>query len=68
MAIGATPRAAAEQSLNLGPVSRLAREVGPAFHARIVDAIEQALAPLAAADRIGRPVRLDLGGDGVARG
>jgi len=51
IAIGATPRAAAEHSLNLGPASRLAREVGPAFHARIVDAIEQALVPLAAADR-----------------
>ena len=47
---GASAREAARNALQLGPVSRLAREVGPAHTDTIVAAIERALAPLAAAD------------------
>ena len=49
-ASGASAREAAQNSLQIGPVSRLAREVGPAHTDMLVDAIERALAPLAAAD------------------
>lgn len=47
---GASAREAAQNSLQLGPVSRLAREAGPAHTDTLVAAIERALAPLAAAD------------------
>lgn len=49
-ASGASAREAAQNSLQIGPVSRLAREVGPAHTATLLDAIDRALAPLAAAD------------------
>ena len=49
-ASGASAREAALNSLQIGPVSRLAREAGPAHTDRLVDAVERALAPLAAAD------------------
>lgn len=48
--VGASPAAAAAYSLRVGPVSRFAREVGPQHEATIAAAVEQALAPLAAAD------------------
>lgn len=56
LTLGATPRAAAEGAMRLGPLSRLARELGPERHPAIVDAVERALAPLAA---IGGTVRLN---------
>src|SRR5204863_1452758 len=46
--IGATPRAAAENVVKVGPVARLIREVGAEHRPVIVDAIERALAPIAA--------------------
>jgi SAM-dependent methyltransferase len=46
----ASAREAAFNSLQLGPVSRLLREVGPAHTDTFLVAIEHALAPLAAAD------------------
>ena len=49
-ASGASAREAALNSLQIGPVSRLAREAGPAHTDRLVDAVERALAPLAATD------------------
>jgi hypothetical protein len=48
--IGATPRAAAENAVQIGPVSRLVREVGAEHLPVILDAVERALAPLAAPD------------------
>ena len=48
--LGATPRLAAENAVRVGPTSRFAREAGDAALPRIVDAIERALVPLAAAD------------------
>jgi hypothetical protein len=48
--LGATPRAAAENSLRLGPTGRLVREVGAEHEAAIVDAVEAAFMPLAAPD------------------
>jgi len=48
--IGASPRAAAESALQVGPVSQLARDAGPSQAALLADAVERALAPLAAAD------------------
>ncbi len=50
IALGATPRSAAESAVQIGPVSRLVREVGVEHLPIIVDAVERALAPLAAAD------------------
>ncbi len=50
LTLGATPRAAAEASVQIGPVSRLVREAGPAHLPVIQDAVERALAPLAAPD------------------
>ena len=50
MRLGASARDAAASSLQLGPVARLAREVGPAHAGTMAAAIEQALTPLAAAD------------------
>jgi ubiquinone/menaquinone biosynthesis C-methylase UbiE len=46
--LGATPRSAAEGVVQIGPVSRLVREVGAEHLPIIVDAIERTLAPLAA--------------------
>ena len=48
--LGATPRVAAENAAGFGPVSRLLREVGSAHLPILLDAMEQALGPLAAAD------------------
>lgn len=48
--IGATPRAAAENAVQIGPVSRLVREVGAEHLPIILDAVERTLAPLAAPD------------------
>jgi SAM-dependent methyltransferase len=48
--LGSSVRDAAEHSLQIGPVSRLAGEAGPAHHGAITAAIERALAPRAAAD------------------
>ncbi len=45
--LGATPRTAAEGAVQMGPVSRLVREVGVDHLPIIVDAIEQTLNPLA---------------------
>src|SRR2546428_1366753 len=48
--LGATPRAAAENAVQIGPVSRLVREVGAKHLPVILDAVERTLAPLAAPD------------------
>ena len=48
--LGATPRAAAEATVRIGPTSRFVREVGSEHLPAIVDAVEKALAPLAAPD------------------
>ena len=48
--LGATPHDAAGALMRIGPVARLVREVGAVHQPVIVDAVEQALAPLAAAD------------------
>jgi SAM-dependent methyltransferase len=50
IALGATPRAAAESVVQVGPVSRLVREMGAEHLPIILDAVERALAPLAAPD------------------
>ena len=50
ISIGATPRSAAESVVQVGPVSRLVREVGAEHLPIIVDGVERALAPLAAPD------------------
>jgi hypothetical protein len=50
IAIGATPRSAAESVVQVGPVSRLVREMGAEHLPIILDAVERALAPLAAPD------------------
>jgi len=50
ISIGVTPRSAAESVVQVGPVSRLVREVGAEHLPIIVDAVERALAPLAAPD------------------
>jgi hypothetical protein len=49
-ALGASAHEAALNCLQIGPVSRLLREVGAAHQATIVDAIETALKPHAGAD------------------
>jgi len=46
--LGATPRAAAERVIQIGPVSRLVRESGVEHLPIILDAVERTLAPLAA--------------------
>jgi SAM-dependent methyltransferase len=46
--LGATPRSAAEGVVQMGPVSRLVREVGVEHLPIVVDAIERVLVPLAA--------------------
>jgi SAM-dependent methyltransferase len=48
--IGASAAQATASLLRLGPVSGLARELGPAHEPAIAAAVEQALRPLAAAD------------------
>ena len=48
--LGATPRAAAEGSLRIGPTSRFVREVGIEHEQTVLDAVERALTPLAAPD------------------
>ena len=48
--LGPSAREAAEHGLQIGPVSRLAGEAGPARQATLVAAIERVLAPHAAAD------------------
>ena len=48
--LGATARSAAEGAARIGPVSRLVREMGAEHLPVIIDAIERALTPLAAAD------------------
>jgi SAM-dependent methyltransferase len=50
VALGATPRAAAERAMQIGPVSRLVRDSGVEHLPTILDAVERALAPLAAPD------------------
>jgi hypothetical protein len=50
MHLGRSARDAADYSLQIGPVSRLAREAGPSRESALLAAIEQALAPHAAAD------------------
>jgi SAM-dependent methyltransferase len=50
ISLGATPRSAAEQVMQIGPVSRLVREVGVEHVPVILDAVERALVPLAAPD------------------
>jgi SAM-dependent methyltransferase len=48
--LGATPRAAAENTVQFGPVGRLVREVGAEHTPTILDAVERELALRAAAD------------------
>jgi SAM-dependent methyltransferase len=48
--LGATPRSAAEGAVQIGPVSRFVRESGVEHLPIILDAVERALAPLAAPD------------------
>ena len=50
LSLGATPRSAAKSVVQVGPVSRLVREVGAEHLPIILDAVEGALAPLAAPD------------------
>ncbi len=50
IALGATPHAAAESAVQIGPVSRLVREMGAEHLPVILDAVERPLAPLAAPD------------------
>ena len=50
VSLGATPRAAAEASVQVGAVSRFVREVGVEHLPVIVEAVERALGPLAATD------------------
>jgi SAM-dependent methyltransferase len=50
ISLGATPRSAAESAVQIGPVSRLVREVGVEHLPIILDAVERTLAPLAALD------------------
>ncbi|MDE2564438.1 MAG: class I SAM-dependent methyltransferase [Burkholderiales bacterium] len=48
--LGPSPRAAAENATRIGPTSRLVREVGLTDERPLLDALERAFAPLAAAD------------------
>ena len=48
--LGASPRAAADNALRIGPTARLAREVGEQHAGTIRHAVEAALAPFVAAD------------------
>src|SRR5437773_3023357 len=48
LSLGATPRSAAQSAVQIGPASRFVREVGVEHLPTILDAVERALAPLAA--------------------
>jgi SAM-dependent methyltransferase len=48
--LGASPRSAAEGSVQIGPVAHFVREVGVEHLPVILDAVERTLAPLAASD------------------
>ena len=50
LSLGATPRSAAESTVQIGPVSRFVREVGVEHLPLILGAVERALALLAAPD------------------
>ena len=50
MYLGSSARSAAEGATRIGPASRMAREAGKEKLPAIIDAIEAALAPMAAAD------------------
>ena len=50
MSLGASPRAAAEESVRLGPASRLVREMGEEHLPLIMEAVEKALEQFAAKD------------------
>jgi SAM-dependent methyltransferase len=50
ISLGATPRSAAEIVVQVGPVSRLVREMGVEHLPIILNAVERALVPLAAPD------------------
>lgn len=50
VSLGATPRAAAEGAVRIGPTSRFAKEMGPDRLPAILEAIERVLAPLADPD------------------
>jgi SAM-dependent methyltransferase len=50
MPLGSSPRSAAEATARIGPLGRLVRESGPEHLPKILDAVEKALAPLAAKD------------------
>jgi SAM-dependent methyltransferase len=50
LTVGATPRVAAENAVQVGPVARLLREVGIEHQTIILEAVERALTPLSAAD------------------
>jgi hypothetical protein len=50
LSLGATPRSAAESVVQIGPASRFVREVGVEHLPIILDAVEHALARLAAPD------------------
>lgn len=50
MYLGSSPRSAAEGAVRIGPASRVAREAGPERLPVILEAIEAALTPHAAAD------------------
>ena len=50
LSLGTTARSAAEFALQIGPVSRFARESGVEHLPTILDAVERAFAPLAAAE------------------
>ena len=50
LSLGATPRSAAEGAVQIGPVSRLVRELGVEHLPIILDAVERTLALLAAPD------------------
>jgi SAM-dependent methyltransferase len=50
ISLGATPRTAAEASVQIGPVSRLVRETGAEHLPVILEAVERALGPYASSD------------------
>ena len=50
LSLGTTAHSAAQFAVQIGPVSRFVREVGVPHLPTILDAVERALAPLAAAD------------------
>jgi SAM-dependent methyltransferase len=50
MLLGSSARSAAEATARIGPLGRLVRENGPEHLPKILDAVEKALAPLAAKD------------------